>query len=165
MDFVPIAGYPDYIINRKGEIIKKTGKIMKLSKSSTGYFKVGLTFNKKRNIYFIHRLLALTFIDNPNNYKVVDHINRIRDDNRLENLRWVSNCENSQNSQIRCKNKSGHKHICKDKTIIRDKEYSYWFVQIKHNYECICRSKFKTLEEAIKHRDKILKELNREIIQ
>jgi hypothetical protein len=65
--------------------------------------------NKKERPCSVHRLLALTFIDNPNNYNIVDHINRIRDDNRLENLRWVDCYQNSQNSSKHKNNKSGHK--------------------------------------------------------
>ena len=44
-----------------------------------------------------HRLVAEKYLPNPNNYSQVDHINRVRHDNRVENLRWVTrqqNCEN-----------------------------------------------------------------------
>ena len=39
----------------------------------------------------------MAFVDNPNNYDVVDHINRVRTDNRLENLRWTTIRENNKN--------------------------------------------------------------------
>ena len=47
-----------------------------------------------------HRLIALQFIqnDDPENKIQVDHINRIKSDNRLENLRWVTSSENIMNS-------------------------------------------------------------------
>ena len=52
--------------------------------------------NKKN--YRLHRLLALAFITNPNNLKVVNHKNGNKFDNRLENLEWVSHSENSLHS-------------------------------------------------------------------
>ena len=45
----------------------------------------------------VHRFIAETFIPNPENKKFVDHINRIRDDNRVENLRWTTRKENNDN--------------------------------------------------------------------
>lgn len=51
-----------------------------------------------------HRIIAQQFIPNPDNLTQVDHINRIKTDNRIENLRWVSNSENN-------KNRTGNKGI------------------------------------------------------
>ena len=63
-------------------------------KHHTGYmvFEYG-SMGKKA----IHRYIAEQLIPNPNNLEQVDHINRIRDDNRVENLRWVSRHENMRN--------------------------------------------------------------------
>ena len=48
--------------------------------------------------FYIHKLVAETFIKNYDNNKIcIDHINRLRDDNRQENLRWVSYSENNKN--------------------------------------------------------------------
>ena len=44
-----------------------------------------------------HRLVAETYLPNPDNLPQVDHINRVRHDNRLENLRWVTRAENCEN--------------------------------------------------------------------
>lgn len=55
----------------------------------------------------VHRIVAETFIPNPENKSEVDHINRIRNDNRVENLRWVTRLENAQN---RGPKKSGYTH-------------------------------------------------------
>ena len=47
---------------------------------------------------YIHRLVAQAFINNPNNLPEIDHINTIKDDNRVENLRWVNRKMNMNNS-------------------------------------------------------------------
>ena len=73
---------------------KSNKRIVKESiDKSSGYIRCHLNnkFCKK------HRILALQFIENPDNLPEIDHINRIRTDNRLENLRWVSNSENQKN--------------------------------------------------------------------
>lgn len=48
--------------------------------------------------YRLHRLLALAFIPNPSNLKVVNHKNGNKFDNKLENLEWVTHSENSLHS-------------------------------------------------------------------
>lgn len=75
----------------KGKIIN--GSIAK----SEGYLRVTLVKDRKNTIKKIHRLVAEAFIPNPENKPCVDHINTIRDDNRVENLRWVTYEENMNN--------------------------------------------------------------------
>ena len=52
--------------------------------------------NKKK--YRIHRIVAETFLENVENKQFIDHINRVRDDNNVENLRWVTQQENKCNT-------------------------------------------------------------------
>src|SRR6476620_8729196 len=87
---------------------KKNKKLLKLKIDDDGYIQVGLNINKKTKYYRLHRLLSITFIPNPNNFSTVDHINKIRNDNRLENLRWASP-EMQSNNQNRQKNINGIK--------------------------------------------------------
>lgn len=75
----------------KGYIRTVPDKLMICHKlTAKGYLRVSI---KKRQ-YFIHRLIALTFIDNSLNKEQINHINGIKTDNRIENLEWVTNQEN-----------------------------------------------------------------------
>lgn len=91
----------DYAISDFGRIRSfKKSKCMFLSQMNDkdGYKIVGLSKNGKIITHKVHRLVALMFIENPHNYNIVDHINRINNDNRVENLRWVSPSKNCRNS-------------------------------------------------------------------
>lgn len=52
---------------------------------------------KGKKHYLVHRLIAEAFLDNPGDKPTVDHINRNRSDNRLENLRWATHKEQNEN--------------------------------------------------------------------
>ena len=65
-----------------------------LDTSAGGYMRVRINRTK----YLVHRLVAETFLPNPFNEPTVDHINRIRTDNRVSNLRWCSYREQRFNS-------------------------------------------------------------------
>lgn len=77
------------------------GKPMKPFPNSMGYLRVRLCKNSKVKNYYVHRLVAEAFIPNPNDLPFIDHINTIRDDNRVENLRWCSQKENCNNPLTR----------------------------------------------------------------
>jgi len=85
-------------IIRKGVTYER---ILTIDIDTSGYPKVALYKDDKRTYYSIHRLMALTFLDNPNNYPQVNHINCIKTDNRIENLEW---CTVKQNSEHAIKN-------------------------------------------------------------
>jgi hypothetical protein len=48
-----------------------------------------------------HQLVGIYFIPNPENYKQIDHINGVKNDNRLENLRWGNQSQNQRNKKKR----------------------------------------------------------------
>ena len=107
-----IEGFENYIIFEDGMIINFwTGLELKPCKNHEGYLRIGLSKNGKVKDFKLHRLLALTFIPNPDNLPEVDHIDRDRSNNNLENLHWVTALENCQNKGIPKTNTSGHKNI------------------------------------------------------
>lgn len=91
----------------------KTGekKLLKPHDNGKGYLTVCLWKNNKYEHKYIHRLVAETFIPNPDNKPCIDHINTIRNDNRVENLRWATYIENLTNPITREKNSNTHKEI------------------------------------------------------
>lgn len=91
----------DYLISNKGKILNvKTNYIYKnTAKNPYAYVKVVLKDkNNKKKTFSLHRLVAQTFIPNPNNYPVVDHIDSNTQNNDVSNLRW---CTIAQNNQFR----------------------------------------------------------------
>lgn len=75
-------------------------KVLSPTKRGKGgeYLCIRLCSDNKRKSIQVHRLVAMAFIPNPNNYEQVDHINRNKSDNRVENLRWVTQSENQYNT-------------------------------------------------------------------
>ena len=99
--FKDIKGYPDYQISTQGRVwsIRKQ-KYMKPQINNMGYYQLNMfATNGKVKKELIHRLVALTFIDNPNNYPQVHHINHNPQDNRVENLQWVTGKQNCRDTK------------------------------------------------------------------
>jgi hypothetical protein len=95
-----INGYENYEVSNLGNIrSKQTHKL--ISKTyRTGYTRVSITSNKKRNTISVHKLVAETFIPNNDISKTqINHINGIKDDNRVCNLEWISQSENIKHAQ------------------------------------------------------------------
>lgn len=78
-----------------GRLLKE--KLFKLNVCGDGYIMVGLTKNKNRKFYYVHRLVAEAFIPHSDEKYEVDHIDTDRTNNNVHNLRWVNRSENNLN--------------------------------------------------------------------
>ena len=107
-DYEFIKGYENlYKINRNGDIWScKYNKIMTPQINKDGYKFITLSIPKelmnnivkyKRCKGYIHRLLGLQYIENPENKETIDHIDRNKINNDLSNLRWYSRAEQANN--------------------------------------------------------------------
>lgn len=70
-------------------------KILKLKPNRRGYIRVHLSIKNIKFQVSAHRLVALSFIPNPDNKPHINHKNGVKDDNRIENLEWVTCSENN----------------------------------------------------------------------
>lgn len=88
----------NYEISNLGNVKSlETKKLMSLNKGGR-YATYTLTFNLKRKSYLVHRLVAATFIENPNNLPYVNHIDHDKNNNRVENLEWINHSDNVKHS-------------------------------------------------------------------
>ena len=88
-----VVGYEGlYQVSSLGRIksLFRYKRILKPQKNIHGYLKVGLYKNGKCKIFNIHNLVANAFIENPNNYKYVNHKEKKKTNNRVENLEFCS---------------------------------------------------------------------------
>ncbi len=105
--------FSNYILYSDGKLFsKKRNRFMKPHKNSLEYSNVVLTDdNQRKCCKGLHRLLGETFIPNPDNKNEIDHIDRDRTNNNLNNLRWATRQENNLNKNIYKSNKSGYRSI------------------------------------------------------
>lgn len=99
-----------YVMNGNRCCLLK-GKPRKPYFISTGYLMADLFKNGQGKKYLIHRLVAEAFTPNPKNLPCIDNINTIKTDNRVENLKWCSYKENSNNPLTREHNKNRPKEV------------------------------------------------------
>lgn len=87
-----------YSVSENGDVrSERNGKLLKPATDKYGYLYYVLCVAGERHTIKAHRLVAIAFVDNPDNKPAIDHINGIKTDNRVCNLRWATNKENSHN--------------------------------------------------------------------
>ena len=155
-----IEGYENYLIFEDGKVINiNTGIEKKHKIDKGGYYCIVLCKDGKQKHFSIHRLIALAYIPNPDNKLFVDHINRNRLDNRIENLRWATKSENQRN--VSCLSNTGLQFICKKIDKTHKQGFTYQFKihrpELKHYFSN------GDLQNVIEYRNKFCLENNIEI--
>ena len=115
----PIIGYEGkYMITSLGRVWSIVKQQFLLNQIRNTYFIVHLKVKGIQKDFYIHRLIAIHFIENPkpNEYNMIDHINHHRTDNRISNLRWCNSSQNNSNKQKRKNTTSKFKGIWFDKS-------------------------------------------------
>lgn len=95
-----------YVVSPYGTIRNKEGKIIKPHITHDGYYRVRLCRDIPRGMYRVNRIVAETFIPNPNKYPMVNHLDNNRLNNHYTNLEW---CDNSKNQKQRFETTVGTK--------------------------------------------------------
>lgn len=83
-------------LGRIRSLKKKAPRILKQCLKEDGYNRVNLYKDGKYKNCQVHRLVALTFVPNPDNKPTVDHIDRDKTNNNIENLRWATSLEQNE---------------------------------------------------------------------
>ena len=153
-EWVVIENHPDYEVSNQGNVRsnkKWRGKGTILMKPKTrGYDRNYLCVILDNKSYSVHRLVASAFIPNLENKPTIDHIDRNTLDNRVENLRWATQSEQSINQRHRSSN-TGQKHI--------SLHAGGFQVTIKRS-PTTYKQTFKTLQDAINFRDETIQHLH-----
>ena len=138
---------PDYQVSNTGLVRSIKFNRVKVLRPQirNRYWYISLCKNGIHHSYSIHRIVASAFIPNPDGKNDVDHINRIKTDNRVENLRWATRSENNINTPTRTE----HRHIQLSKS-------NTYRVDIQRNNRYVFRKTYPTLAEAITARDTFL---------
>lgn len=123
--FLSVPGYEGlYEVSNLGNVKSlRTGKLMKLSKNNDGYLATSLTKNGKSRGFFAHKLVALAFLPNPENYNEVNHKDEDKSNNCVENLEWCSHKYNLNYGSYRdkmSKTQTGKKRPRKNKIEVQE---------------------------------------------
>lgn len=99
MEFTTIKKHPQYEISKEG-IVRKivTSAIKSQYLNDKGYYMISIRYGLKTNPCRVSRLVAETFISNPQNKAEVNHINGIKTDNLWTNLEWATHKENIEHA-------------------------------------------------------------------
>ncbi len=158
--FEPIKDYETYGISKEGKIKDfRTGKMIDGHLNKNGYKILILVNPNGKKGFLIHRLVAIQFIEKIQGKNEIDHIDRNKINNNVENLRWANDYEQTANRGDFKNNKLNQKYICVEK----DGNTTRFRIQITKNKTKIFNKSLRTnkytLADAIKIRDDFLNSL------
>ena len=139
-EWKPITNFTNYLISNNGNVFSlKHKKILKPKMESNGYKRIGL-MNGNQILYLVHRLVYQHFGTDWNSELTVDHINGIRTDNTISNLRIATPQQQQFNRPISKNNKLGVKGVRKQGNMYR--------AGMTFNGKSIHIGNYTTIEEA-----------------
>ena len=173
-----------YLISEDGKVYNlKTKRYLKGHLENTGYISVNLNINNKKKNYALHRLVAQTFLENPDNLPIVNHKDGNKLNNNVENLEWVSQSYNCKYAfkltpeiKERCKSYIGKKHArsrCPYHNVSMNYKYHTsrttglkylssinFTAKVVHNGIILDKKTFKNPEDAAEHVNNIIDKYN-----
>lgn len=166
-----IEGYPNYMVSNYGNVKSLQRKLYNVRKKkitvikekikkpfiSSGYYRIELWNNGISKKYQVHQLVAMAFLNHkPNgNTLVINHINFIKTDNRLENLEIVTSRENGNQKHLKSSSKYTGVSWCK-----RDKK---WRAQIWISGKLKQLGSFNSEIEASNKYENMLNNINKKL--
>lgn len=139
-----VASLEKQLMRGLGSFIRSP-KLLSPIKMNNGYFTICLVKGQQKHMMFIHRIVATSFLPNPNKYPQIDHIDTIKTNNNVSNLRWCTNSQNQLNPKTRVNNsiskkgkpKRREKVVCLNDDIVV-KIYDSPISTIKDGFEHSC---------------------------
>lgn len=169
-DFIPIKDFETYAVNKKGEILNlRSKRLMKLYPNidAGGYLQVTLVNENGNKTLRVHQIVAKTFIPLIEEKPFIDHIDRDRTNNNVNNLRWVNIYEQAENKGVQQISKTKKKYILLEDVKTKKNPNPSWRITIQ-NIKCNYKKRFEyathTLDDIIKIRNEILLKHNIKII-
>ena len=169
----PIPNFENYYeISTLGRVRNKSNKILKYFINNSGYCCIDFRVNKVRTKHLIHRLVLLTFTENPDNLPEVNHLDENKTNNCLTNLEWCSSSQNKQhsiatgryNNAFATPKTLGKKHLpntlSKFHNVSFDKHRNKWIASVRVNGKNLEQKRFNTEIEAALHVNYILTKYN-----
>ena len=161
----PVVGYESlYMVSSFGRVVAlakfvkrsycdnylKSPMLKKIQKDANGYSMIHLTKDGKSKSFLVHRLVGIAFIDNPFDYKTIDHLDCNKDNNQVTNLRWCTQSQNMLNPITRNRVSSQRKGIrptwtCKTIVCIKNNQPFKIYNAIRdaqndgHSEQCVSR--------------------------